>query len=108
MLALQEPASGRGSILSAGFITENKEETIRLYTFIEVSGKTRLHLWDGMKANKTNNTDLIPVFRSQQRMDSYEDGENLPTESSYRDSIQALAGCAARSGSGLESMHGDA
>jgi hypothetical protein len=37
MLALQEPASGRGSILSAGFITENKEETIRLYTFINPS-----------------------------------------------------------------------
>ena len=36
MLALQEQACGRGSILSAGFITENKEETIRLYTFIDL------------------------------------------------------------------------
>jgi hypothetical protein len=37
MLALEEPACGRGRILSAGFITENKEETIRLYTFINSS-----------------------------------------------------------------------
>src|SRR2546427_11701486 len=70
------------------------------YTKLGVIAKPRLHGWDGMKANKANISELIPVFRSEKRMKRYEDGENLPTASSQQDAMQTHEGRTARSCSG--------